>query len=181
MALNLHNAVRSAIPGINPDVQALYLASRGFALSATTGVSTPVYAPPYWVTVQVQPPSGRDLQHINMLNLQGVVRTIYMYGNPQAINRVRAGGADLIMMPQWQPHVTVDNRGGTVTDNLTNPILGAFPVDNWIVSAVDEWYDIEGLGWTKLYVTLQTDGPYIVFDSNRLPVLDSNGSLVTSQ
>lgn len=158
MSLNLHNIVRGAIQSVNPDITAAYLASIGYIQSTEDGRQVPIYATPVAVQIQVQPPSSKDLQHVNFLNLQGIIRTVYIYGWPQGVNRVNVQGGDLLMFPQTP---------------------GA-PVDNWLVEYVPETWAPDSLGWTKLIVTLQTDGRLIVLDSSNLPVIDSSGALVYS-
>ena len=136
MALNLHAVVTPAIQAVNADVQATYLKSTGYTLT-TAGKQVPAYATPVTVTINVQPPSGRDLRHFEFLNMQGVISTVFLYSDPQAVDRVNAQGGDLLQFPQFS---------------------GA-PVDNWLVTMVAETWDVDGGGWTKLYVTLQTDRP----------------------
>jgi hypothetical protein len=149
--VNLHATVRAAIQSINPDITAAYLQSTGYTVNAA-GQQQPSYAAPVNVRCQVQPPSGRDLRHMEFLNIQGTTRTVFLYSNPQAIDRVDARGGDLLQFPQFS---------------------GA-PVDNWLVTATPETWDVgtnqaaasqlptpppSVSGWTKLYVVLQTDRP----------------------
>lgn len=134
--MNLHSVVRGAIQAVNPDLSVTYLQSTGYAPNAS-GKQIPSYADAVTVRAQVQPPSGRDLQHMEFLNLQGTTRVVFLYSNPQAIDRVDARGGDLLQFPQF---------------------AGA-PIDNWLVTHVDETWDVSGDGWTKLFVTLQTDRP----------------------
>lgn len=137
MALNLHSIVRPAIQAVNPDTPVQWLVSTGFTVGSN-GKQIPAFATPVPVRAQVQPPSGKLLQHANFLNIQGTLRSVYMYGNPQAISRVDAKGGDLLHFPQ--------NVGA--------------PVDNWLVLIVEEqgWNLTDG-SWTKVGVILQTDRP----------------------
>lgn len=180
MSLNLHAAVRGPIQAVNKDIQVAYLQSRGNDIN-DDGTVLPIYAAPFYVKAQVQPPTGRDLRHAEFLNLQGVLRTVYLYSNPQSVDRVAARGGDLLMFPQSQPHVVYDSSGRIVLNSEGLPVLAGAPLDLWLVRWVDEWYDAQALGWTKLFATLQADGRQIVLNSNRLPVLNSQGGLVTSQ
>ncbi len=150
MALNCHAAVRGAIQALNPDISATYLASTGYSVNEG-GQQTPAYAAPVTVKIQAQPPTQRDLKHMEMLNLQGTTRTVFLYSNPEGIDRVNAKGGDLLQFPQFS---------------------GA-PVDNWKVEAAAETWDVgtnsaaasalpaspPTSGWTKLYVVLQTNRP----------------------
>ena len=155
MSLNLHGAVRQVIPAINSDITGYWYRSKGSIISAG-GRQQPAYNLPLTVQCQVQPPSGRDLRFIDFLQLQGVIRTVWMFSDPQSIVRVNQTGNDLLLFPQW---------------------AGA-PNDTWKVSRVDENWNVDYSGWSKLFVTLQTDRAYSVSDSNGLLVLDSNGRIV---
>lgn len=136
MSLNLHSAARGMIQAVNADISATYLQSTGYTLNAS-GQQVATYAQAKTVQIQVQPPSGRDLQHMEFLNLQGVVRTVFLYSNPQAVDRINVQGGDLLQFPQFHGE----------------------PVDNWLVTYVDQTWDVGLTGWTKLIVTLQTDRP----------------------
>ncbi|MDA8119118.1 MAG: hypothetical protein M0Z85_03520 [Gammaproteobacteria bacterium] len=156
MSLNLHGAVRQVIPAINSDITGYWYRSKGWVPSAG-GRQQPAYNLPLTVQCQVQPPSGRDLRFIDFLQLQGVIRSVWMFSDPQTIVRVNQTGNDLLMFPQW---------------------TGA-PNDVWMVATMPEsWAVVDG-GWSKVYVTLQTDRAYSIYDSNGQLVLDSNGIIVT--
>lgn len=148
--LNLHATVRGAIQSVNADISAAYLKSLPYTMFAS-GRQKPQYAAPVTVQVQVQPPSSRDLKQLEYLNTQGTTRTVFLYSNPEGIDRVNVKGGDLLQFPQ---------------------AAGA-PVDNWLVVGFPEWWDVgtnnedpadlpaspPTSGWTKLFVVLQTDRP----------------------
>lgn len=134
--MNLHGIVRGPINSVNPDRTAVYLASTGSTPTADFK-QTPSYAAPVTVRIQIQPLGRDELKHIERLNLQGVFRTIYMFGNTQGIVRVLAQGGDLLQFA---------------------PFAGQ-AVQNWKVVYVDGPWNVEDGGWTKLIVCLQTDTP----------------------
>lgn len=119
MSLNLHATVRQAINVVNKDITALLLPSTGYS-NNSAGRQVPQYGTGVSVKVQSQPPSGKDLKHMEFLNLQGTTRTIFVYSNPHAIARVDVKGGDLLQF-----------RG----------FAGA-PVDNWLVAVVAERWDV---------------------------------------
>lgn len=158
MSLNLHSAVRQVIPALNADITAYWYQSKG-CLIGSDGRQQPAYQPAVTVQAQIQPPSGRDLKHIEYLQLQGVIRTVWMFSDPQAIVRVNAAGGDLLLFPQW---------------------AGA-PNDTWLVAQMQESWNVDGGGWSKVFAVLQTDRLYSVLDSNGRLVLDSNGCIVRTK
>lgn len=134
--MNLHGIVRGAINSVNPDKMALYLASKGNTVNADFS-QTPTYAPGIPVRVQIQPLGRDELKHVERLNLQGVFRTIFMFGNTQGIVRILVQGGDLIQFAPYQGQA----------------------VQNWKVVYVDGPWDVEYKGWTKIIACLQTDTP----------------------
>lgn len=219
MGLNLHATVRAAIQSVNPDITAQYIASKGYTANLA-GRQVPQYQAPVNVRIQVQPPSGKDLRHAEFLNIQGSIRTVFLYSDPEAIVRVNAQGGDLLQFPQfvgqpvdkWLVRAVAEKwnvgqnglnsftgvatlngtnlldvtavtngfldigdvvgdaqgllpancaiaslgtgTGGVGTYNLSEPATGSAVGETVVVT------DTEGLsGWTKLFVTLQTDRP----------------------
>lgn len=131
--MNLHGIVRGAINSVNPDKKAQYLASTGSTSQADYS-RVPTYAPPVTVTIQIQPLGRDELKHLDALNMQGVFRTIYLFGNEQGIVRVLAQGGDLLQFA---------------------PFAGQ-AVQTWKVVFVDGPWDVDQGGWTKLVCQLQT-------------------------
>lgn len=144
--LDIFGAARFAIEAVSPGLLGTWFQSTGYTIAAD-GTQIPTYATGQQVWLQVQPPSGRDLQQINYLQMQGVIRSVWMRGNPQGIVRVNPQGGDLLQFPQ---------------------VMGA-PVDNWLVAPrVDETWAVDATGWAHVIVTLQTDRP---------PTVDSAGTV----
>jgi hypothetical protein len=135
--MNLHGIVRGAINSVNADRSALYLRSTGNTVNADFS-QTPTYAPGVPVRIQVQPLGKEELRHVEKLNMQGVFRTVFMYGNTQGVVRVLLQGGDLLQFAPFQGQ--------------------AF--QNWkVVGPVDGPWNVEYGGWTKVLVQLQTDMP----------------------
>ena len=133
---NLHGLVRGAINSVNPDIAGQWLVSTGNAVD-DAGKSTPSYAAAVPVKLQVQAVTGQDLRKYAFLQAQGVYRAVYMYANPDAINRVESKGGDLLLFKQYP--------------------TGA--VRTWLITKVDEpWTAGNGnLAWSRVIVTLQLD------------------------
>ena len=135
--MNLHGIVRGAINSVNPDRVVNYFKSLGNTPNADFSQS-PTYAPAVPVRVQIQPLGKDELRQIERLNLQGVFRVVYMFGNTQGIVRVLAQGGDLLQFAPFQGQA----------------------VQNWkVIGPVDGPWNVEAGGWTKFIVCLQTDTP----------------------
>lgn len=131
MALNLHNIVRGAIDALNPVFTIVWRRSTGYT-TASDGTQTPTYADTT-VTARVQALSGRDLKHESFLNIQGVKRSVYLYGDVQGVVRPDVKGGDILQFPEA--------RGGSNRD--------------WLVVVVLETWAPDAVGWCKVGVVLQ--------------------------
>jgi hypothetical protein len=132
--MNLHGIVRGAINSVNPDITGTWRESTGFAPNAEY-TPVPTYTDHTGVTMQVQALSGKDLRHEAFLSIQGVKRSVYLYGNVQGVERPNAKGGDLLLF--------AENRGGA------NRV--------WLVVAVLETWTPDTTGWCKVGVVLQPD------------------------
>ena len=83
------------------------------------------------VDAQVQALSATDLKHIDGLNITGVMRSVYMYGNAAGVVRADQIGGDILVFPEVP--------GGCNK--------------NWLINQVIEtWSD-----WCHVIVTLQVE------------------------
>lgn len=96
--MNLHGIVRGAITTVNPDILAAWSASTGNTVNADFS-QTPAYAAAVNIRIQHQALSGGALRHAEALNLQGVLRSVYAYGNKQGIVRQTQQGGDILTFP----------------------------------------------------------------------------------
>jgi len=125
--MNLHGIASGAISSVNPMIDATLQKSVGYT-EEEDGSQTPVYTSASG-KVQVQALSGKDLAQVNNLNIQGVLRTVYAYGNMAGLVRAESRGGDIFQFPEYS--------GG--------------PVRNWLVVMVKEsWPD-----WCSVVVCLQ--------------------------
>ena len=98
--MNLHAIVRGAITTVNPDIIAPWTQSTGRAAPDAAGNVVSTYAAPVDIPIQVQAMTGKDLAAVDGLNLQGVLRAVYCYGNKQGVVRVAQKGGDLFSFPE---------------------------------------------------------------------------------
>lgn len=130
---NLHAAVRGAITAINPDITGTLKRSTGYTM-LPNGKQVPTYS----FTdgrIQVQALGTADLKHLEFLNIQGVERKVYMYGD-------------------WGGPIRADATGG---DILAFPMLRApSTVRDWkIVTVFETWDNVGGEGWCAVGVVMQ--------------------------
>lgn len=94
--MNLHGIVSGAIGSINPFVPGTMKISTGYTTSPS-GTRTPAFNT-LIVSVQIQAMGYKDLQQIDGLNLQGVLRAVYVKGNFNGVNRPKQQGGDMLVI-----------------------------------------------------------------------------------
>jgi len=93
--VNLHGIVSSAIGKVNPNKVITLRRSNGYSIAAD-GARTPIYVDATG-EAQVQNLNSRELQHMNELNINGVLAKVYIYGELSSIVRVNQQGGDLLI------------------------------------------------------------------------------------
>ena len=91
--MDLHGIVSGAIGTVNPFIPALAYQSTGYT-TAGDGSRAPGYAAPVTLSIQKQELSFKDLQHVDGLNIQGVMCSVYLPGQIYGVDRGTAGGGD---------------------------------------------------------------------------------------
>lgn len=126
--MNLHALVKGAIGTVNPHILGSVLQSTGATIKPD-GTPQPQYRQFDNIEMQVQSLTTKDLRQAEMLNLQGTLRSIYLFGEVDGIVRATAKGGDLI-----------------VIDHGVNKGV-------WLVNSVlEQWPD-----WCKVSVVLQPE------------------------
>lgn len=130
--MNLHQIARTrgGITRVNPEVKLQIKVSTGSTI-LLDGTPVPQYASEILHWGQVQPLSQKSLQHVQALNLQGTLRSIYMNGNVNGQVRFQAKGGDLITV-------------------MSGPNAGVYLV----VLVEEAWTD-----WSHCVCTLQNESP----------------------
>ena len=130
--MNLAAIVGPIVDVINPPYVGSIVSNTGYVTDAaghrveTTSTTT-------GVTFRVQALSGEDLKQMDSLNIQGIMRAVYVNTRVQGLNRAAMKGGDWLMIPT----------------GLTSAVDG----DTWLVTQVLEGWDSSG--WCKVAVTLQ--------------------------
>ena len=132
--MNLFGLANSAIQIVNPNFVGTWRKSTGWTTDANYK-RTPAFSDTPDVAMQVQALQGDDLKHLDALNVQGVMRAIYVAADLSAVNRAGSTGGDILL--------------------ITTGLSGA-ATDAWLVTQVLEPWDGQ---WTKTACTLQLSNP----------------------
>ena len=92
--MNLHAIASQATAAVNPLTAITVLQSTGYTTSGD-GTQVPAYASGT-VSGSVQALSGKDLQKLEGLNVQGVSQKAYLSGDFEGVFRVLGKGGDLL-------------------------------------------------------------------------------------
>ena len=124
---NVRALANKYIQVTNPNQKINWIQSNGY-VTDDAGKRTPKTIT-LTVDAQVQALSATDLKHIDGLNITGVMRSVYMYGNAAGVVRADQIGGDILVFPE--------------APNCCNK--------NWLITQVMEtWPD-----WCHVIVTLQ--------------------------
>jgi len=127
--MNIRGIANKFTQVVNPNQKINWIQSNGY-LTDDAGKRTPKTIT-LTVDAQVQALSAIDLKHIDGLNITGVMRSVYMYGNAAGVVRADQLGGDILVFPEVP--------GGCNR--------------NWLITQVMEtWSD-----WCHVIVTLQVD------------------------
>lgn len=96
--MNVYAIANSVIQSANQDIDAVWLRSTGYTTDAA-GRRTNA-SQRNTVRIQVQGLSAGELAHTDGLNIQGVRRAVYMFGNLQGVVRADKQGGDILQFPE---------------------------------------------------------------------------------
>ena len=113
---------------VNPNMTVTWVQSTGYTTDAA-GNRTPTTTSTT-VQAQVQGLTAPDLRHMDGLNIQGVLRSVHLFGNVQGVVRIDQQGGDILQFPE------VPNG----------------PTRNWrVVQVMETWAT-----WCRVIVALQS-------------------------
>jgi hypothetical protein len=82
----------------NPNISVTWLKSTGYTTSAS-GARTPTTTSQV-ISAQVQGLGSEDLKHTDGLNIQGVMRSVHIFGNVQGVVRIDQQGGDILQFQE---------------------------------------------------------------------------------
>jgi hypothetical protein len=122
--MDLRGIANGVTSSVNPNEMVTLLRSTGYTIGAGAK-QVPAYATPVTGSANVQALDSDDLKQLDGLNIQGVLRAIYLRGELAGVVRPDQKGGDIIQ------------RGD--------------PAQNWlIVKVLETWPN-----WTKAVIVLQ--------------------------
>ena len=94
--MNLHAIASPLVAAVNPNVTGTLRDNQGYTTTAA-GKREPVYGETTGVLMQVQALAGPELALVDGLNIQGVKRAVYLFGDVQGVVRPDAKGGDILL------------------------------------------------------------------------------------
>lgn len=95
--MNLRQIANRATASINPNIPAIAKRYMGEVMGPGRK-PIPQYAPDEPITIQFQPLTKGDLQHVDGLNIQGLFKSIHVNGSFYSVNREMQKGGDLFIV-----------------------------------------------------------------------------------
>ena len=95
--MNLRQIANRATASINPNIPATVRRYTGEVMGPGRK-PIPQYEPDEQITIQFQPLTKGDLQHVDGLNIQGLFKSIHVNGNFYSVNREMQNGGDLFIV-----------------------------------------------------------------------------------
>mgnify|MGYP001367661964 CR=1 FL=1 len=95
--MNLRGVANGITSAINPNITAIGRRYKGEVMGPGRK-PIPEYYPDEEVTLQLQPLSWGDLKHVDGLNMQGMMKSIYINGDYYGANRTLKKGGDLFII-----------------------------------------------------------------------------------
>lgn len=123
--MDLRGLANGVTSGVNPNQTVRVQRSTGYIIGAGRK-QVPSYATPVDGPGQVQALDGKDLQHLDGLNIQGTIRAIYLRGALAGVIRPEGTGGDLVQ--------TLDGSGNVLETWLVVKVLESWPT--WTKAAI---------------------------------------------
>jgi hypothetical protein len=127
--MNLRSIANSVTTAINPNITGTWQQSTGYTVG-TDFKQVPAYDTYENLPIQVQELTQSDIRMMDGLNIQGVLKVVYINELPLGVVRTLGQGGDILQFP----------------------LAGETTVRNWLVVRVKEQYP----DWASVIVCIQT-------------------------
>ncbi len=98
MSINVRGMANASTQVVNSNLTISLQRSTGYT-TAPNGTQVPTFTT-LSGEAQIQALGPEDLKYMNSLNIQGVKRKVYLYGNWMGVVRTDAKGGDVLTFPQ---------------------------------------------------------------------------------
>jgi hypothetical protein len=95
--MNLRGIANSLTSVINPNIVADYLPFGGYTVDPLTLQQVPYYSTAITGPIQVQALDGEDLKQMDGVNIQGKIKSAYLFGELSAVSRPNQLGGDKLI------------------------------------------------------------------------------------
>lgn len=130
--MDLRGIANAASDTVNPNIIVGVKTSTGYTIDPDSRKQIPSYAVPAYGPAQLQALDGSELRQLDGMNLQGVLRSIYLRGVLAGVIRPDSRGGDIITI--------------AAQTNVPAPFVGV-----WLVVKVFESWPL----WTKAAINYQ--------------------------
>lgn len=113
--IDVHSLANLAVQDVNADMTITWVQATGGYTTDAAGHRTPNQTTQA-VQANVQGLSGKDLQQVNSLGIQGVLRAVHLYGDVQGIIRASQQGGDTLVFPERWGGVPISWKVVTVME-----------------------------------------------------------------
>jgi len=115
--MNLSAIANRATQRVTANIPITWMQSQGYTTSDSGSRTPNVVA--VQCSGQVQGVTAQELQHIDGLNIEGVMRKVYLNGNAQGVVRADSKGGDTLQFPE--------TSGGVARSWLVIAVLETWP------------------------------------------------------
>lgn len=102
--MNLRQIVNPLTSTVNSNILVTLQISNGYSIGAGQR-QMPLYKPAITGIAQIQALDGSDLRQIENLNIQGTLRSLYLYGGLAGVMRSDSKGGDIITIKSGRPKI----------------------------------------------------------------------------
>lgn len=93
--MNLHSIVSGAISAVNPKITGAVQVATGNYTTSPDGTQVPAYITSP-IIMDVQALSAREIQHLDSLNVQGILKGVWADGELHGVDRTAGTGGDVL-------------------------------------------------------------------------------------
>lgn len=109
--MNIFSLVHKAVGVVSPRIRVSIQVNQS-SVTSPDGSRKPTLAPPQMALVSIQALQFNDITQADALNIQGVRRKMYVYGEVDGLVRVKNKGGDIVTLPDgtvWKVAIVAES------------------------------------------------------------------------